>query len=67
MQGGLALDGNLETVGADWKQGPVAPMTHGTLVHGRMAIMSTTNALRHTTPAVSSSIVAVAACSSDIL
>jgi len=39
--GGLTLNANLETVGADWQQGPVVLMTHGTLAHGRMEIMET--------------------------
>jgi len=39
VHGGLTLNANLETVGADWKQGPVVLMTHGTLAHGRMEIM----------------------------
>jgi pimeloyl-ACP methyl ester carboxylesterase len=37
--GGLTLNANLETVGAEWQQGPVVLMTHGTLAHGRMEIM----------------------------
>jgi pimeloyl-ACP methyl ester carboxylesterase len=39
VHGGLTLNANLETAGADWKQGPVVLMTHGTLAHGRMEIM----------------------------
>ena len=37
--GGLTLNANLETAGADWKQGPLVLMTHGTLAHGSMEIM----------------------------
>ncbi len=33
---GLTLNANLETTGADWPQGPVVLMTHGTLAHGGM-------------------------------
>jgi pimeloyl-ACP methyl ester carboxylesterase len=36
---GLTLNANLETTGADWQQGPVVLMTHGTLAHGGMEIM----------------------------
>jgi pimeloyl-ACP methyl ester carboxylesterase len=39
--GGLSLNANLETAGADWQKGPVALMTHGTLAHGGMEIMQT--------------------------
>lgn len=39
VHGGLTLNANLETAGADWQQGPVVLMTHGTLAHGRMEIM----------------------------
>lgn len=39
--GGRILNTNLETAGADWQQGPVVLMTHGTLAHGRMEIMET--------------------------
>jgi len=39
VHGGLTLNGNLETAGANWQQGPVVLMTHGTLAHGRMEIM----------------------------
>ncbi|SDX57416.1 hypothetical protein SAMN05421783_1381, partial [Thiocapsa roseopersicina] len=38
---GLTLNANLETTGADWQQGPVVLMTHGTLAHGGMEIMQT--------------------------
>ena len=38
---GLVLNANLETTGADWQQGPVVLMTHGTLAHGGMEIMQT--------------------------
>jgi pimeloyl-ACP methyl ester carboxylesterase len=37
--GGLTLNANLETTGADWQQGPMVLMTHGTLAHGGMEIM----------------------------
>lgn len=33
---GLTLNASLETTGADWPQGPVVLMTHGTLAHGGM-------------------------------
>ncbi|MFZ1575399.1 MAG: alpha/beta hydrolase [Chromatiaceae bacterium] len=33
---GLTLNANLETTGANWPQGPVVLMTHGTLAHGGM-------------------------------
>lgn len=39
--GGLSLNANLETTGADWPEGPVVLMTHGTLAHGGMEIMQT--------------------------
>jgi len=39
--GGLSLNANLETTGADWQKGPVVLMTHGTLAHGGMEIMQT--------------------------
>ena len=42
--GGLTLNANLETAGADWKQGPVVLMTHGTLAHGGMEIMQSLQA-----------------------
>ncbi|EGV16171.1 alpha/beta hydrolase [Thiocapsa marina] len=38
---GLTLNANLETTGAQWQQGPVVLMTHGTLAHGGMEIMQT--------------------------
>ena len=38
---GLILNVNLETTGADWKQGSVVLMIHGTLAHGGMEIMET--------------------------
>ncbi|WP_373508536.1 alpha/beta hydrolase [Thiocapsa sp.] len=38
---GLTLNGNLETAGTEWQQGPVVLMTHGTLAHGGMEIMQT--------------------------
>jgi pimeloyl-ACP methyl ester carboxylesterase len=38
---GLVLNANLETTDADWQQGPVVLMTHGTLAHGGMEIMQT--------------------------
>lgn len=41
---GLTLNANLETTGADWQQGPVVLMTHGTLAHGGMEIMQTLQA-----------------------
>ena len=43
-QAGLTLNANLETTGADWQQGPVVLMTHGTLAHGRMEIMESLQA-----------------------
>ncbi len=42
--GGLTLNANLETVDADWQQGPVVLMTHGTLAHGGMEIMQSLQA-----------------------
>jgi pimeloyl-ACP methyl ester carboxylesterase len=39
VHGDLTLTANLETAGANWQQGPVVLMTHGTLAHGRMEIM----------------------------
>ena len=42
--GGLTLNANLETTGADWQKGPVVLMTHGTLAHGRMEIMQSLQA-----------------------
>lgn len=38
---GLTLNADLVTTGDDWTAGPVLLMTHGTLAHGRMEIMST--------------------------
>lgn len=38
---GLTLNANLEQVDASWPQGPVLLMTHGTLAHNGMEIMST--------------------------
>ncbi len=38
---GLTLNGNLETAGTEWQEGPVVLMTHGTLAHGGMEIMQT--------------------------
>jgi pimeloyl-ACP methyl ester carboxylesterase len=39
--GGLSLNANLETTGADWQKGPVVLMTHGQLAHAGMEIMQT--------------------------
>jgi pimeloyl-ACP methyl ester carboxylesterase len=38
---GLTLNANLEKVEGNWPQGPVVLMTHGTLAHSGMEIMST--------------------------
>jgi pimeloyl-ACP methyl ester carboxylesterase len=37
--GGLSLNANLETTGANWQKGPVVLMTHGQLAHAGMEIM----------------------------
>lgn len=39
--GGLSLNANLETTGANWQKGPVVLMTHGQLAHAGMEIMQT--------------------------
>ncbi len=38
---GLTITANLQTAGDNWKQGTVVLMTHGTLAHNRMEIMTT--------------------------
>jgi pimeloyl-ACP methyl ester carboxylesterase len=38
---GLIISANLETATANWTDGPVVLMTHGTLAHNRMEIMAT--------------------------